>query len=579
MINWIPKTKLISVVKDKIRPAKIILDIGSGIRPQEFQKNALQICVDPFNQYVQKLREKIIIQNRQADFIVLQSDWEQIVKSLPPKSIDNIYLLDVIEHLDKNRGLRLIKQTEKIAKNQIIIFTPLGFLLQNPEKKDAWGLDGGKYQEHKSGWEPDDFDSNWQIFASKDFHTIENKKYGAFFAIKNLKKELTNEAPLGALWHLLNLKSDEPLIQIQQIKRIIRSLYVSRLPNWVIRLAKYYHSLKILFIRYPLKKIIKYILNKSRPKNLPPPNLDLQMLEKCRQIALTGRGSQACLDQGFLPVPVHFYSPLPDIKDLEQRQVWDQKSELPGIDFRPQSQLELLEGLGKFGSECNWPLNPTMRPLDFFVNNQSFSFGCAGALYVMIRHFKPKRIIEVGSGNSSKVIYQAITKNQTETKQKTHYTIIDPYPSDYISQIPNAELIAERVELVNPKIFEQLSENDLLFIDSSHSVKIGGDVTFLYLEVLPRLKPGVVIHTHDIDLPYEYPKAYATSETFRQFWTEQYLLQAFLIGNRDFEVLLGMHYIQTNQKDAFQKAFPHYDPAKHLFTSGSFWYRRLKEKK
>jgi len=197
----------------------------------------------------------------------------------------------------------------------------------------------------------------------------------------------------------------------------------------------------------------------------------------------------------------------------------------------------------------------------------------------MIRHFKPKRIIEVGSGNSSKVIYQAITKNQTETKQKTHYTIIDPYPSDYISQIPNAELIAERVELVNPKIFEQLSENDLLFIDSSHSVKIGGDVTFLYLEVLPRLKPGVVIHTHDIDLPYEYPKAYATSETFRQFWTEQYLLQAFLIGNRDFEVLLGMHYIQTNQKDAFQKAFPHYDPAKHLFTSGSFWYRRLKEKK
>jgi hypothetical protein len=129
------------------------------------------------------------------------------------------------------------------------------------------------------------------------------------------------------------------------------------------------------------------------------------------------------------------------------------------------------------------------------------------------------------------------------------------------------------VELCSPALFERLEENDILFIDSSHSVKIGSDVNFLYLEVLPRLKPGVVVHIHDIPMPYEYTKTYATNPAFRMFWTESYLLQAFLIYNSEFEVLLSMAYLQGSHPDLYREAFPSFDPEADT-GSGSIWIRR-----
>lgn len=299
------------------------------------------------------------------------------------------------------------------------------------------------------------------------------------------------------------------------------------------------------------------------------------MIRVFKRVAEFGDGSNECLKAGFLPLPVHYYSPVPDIDDLKKRQVWQKKSALKGIDFNPKRQIDLLKSLGqKYGQDCHWPLSPTDNPTNYFVDNQSFSFGCAAALYAMIRHFKPKKIIEIGSGNSSQIINQALGANKNEN-HPCQYTIIDPYPTAYVRnrKIP-AKLIAKKVETVDPKIFEKLGRNDILFIDSSHSVKIGSDVNFLYLDVLPRLKPGVVVHIHDIAIPYEYPKEYATSEHFRQFWAEQYLLQAFLVGNRDFEILQAMGYLMRDQKRVFQRAFPHYDPKIHLLNSGSFWMRK-----
>ncbi len=301
------------------------------------------------------------------------------------------------------------------------------------------------------------------------------------------------------------------------------------------------------------------------------------MIRIFKDIAYSGKGSDACLKEGFLPVPVHFYSPIPDIDDLEKRCVWNMKSSLAGIDFRLTSQLDLLRELGSsYGDECCWPLLPTDNPFEYHVENYSFSYGCAASTHCMIRRCKPSHVIEIGSGMSSRVISGAINKNKKQGGQACRYTIIDPYPSDQLKENAqgNFELIESRVELLDPMLFSQLGANDILFIDSSHSVKIGGDVNFLFLEVLPRLAPGVVVHIHDIALPFEYGKAYATNESFRQFWTEQYLLQSFMICNNEFMVLLAMSYLMTEHHDDFKKAFAHYDPAIHLFKSGSFWIQR-----
>jgi hypothetical protein len=294
-------------------------------------------------------------------------------------------------------------------------------------------------------------------------------------------------------------------------------------------------------------------------------------------VGIKGFGSDACLKKGYLPMPVHFYSPVPDIDDLEKRKIWEKRSDLKGIDFNEKKQFQNLSHLGyQFQKECHWPNEATENPSEYFINNDGFSYGCAAILHSMIREYKPKKLIEIGSGNSSKVISKALELNRIKNGVQSHYTIIDPYPPSYVARktVKVNKLYKKRVELLDPKIFETLGDGDILFIDSSHSVKIGGDVNYLYLEILPRLKPEVVVHIHDINIPYEYPKAYATSEVFRQFWTEQYLLQSFLSLNNEFEILLAMGYLMHDYPQKFQKAFPYYDPKIHHLTSGSFWMRR-----
>ena len=123
-------------------------------------------------------------------------------------------------------------------------------------------------------------------------------------------------------------------------------------------------------------------------------------------------------------------------------------------------------------------------------------------------------------------------------------------------------------------IFQQLKENDILFIDSSHTVRIGGDVNNLILDVIPFIKPGVIVHFHDICLPFEYPSVYYTNPAFRVFWTEAYLLQAFLCCNEEFEILLAMNHLQAKHMDKFCQVFPHFDLNMNWGISSSFWIRR-----
>ena len=336
-----------------------------------------------------------------------------------------------------------------------------------------------------------------------------------------------------------------------------------------------------MLIKKRIRNLLKLLIPAKLKANLvwkPARNLG-KLAPYVFQMAKSGQGTDECLELGCLPMRVNYYSPVPDIEDLFDRKVFEQRSSLAGVNFYPERQVQFLLELGrKFGDECDWPLRATSDPTQFFLNNGSFSFGCAAALHTMIRHWRPRRILEIGSGNSSLVISAALKKNRDEEPSSScDYTIIDPYPRDVISsgKLGQTSLHAERVELSDLAHFEALEANDILFIDSGHVVKIGADVNFLILEVLPRLKPGVLVHFHDINLPYAPPTAYYTNPKFRMFWTEEFLLQAFLCGNRNFEVLLAMNFIQTDHMDAFCKAFPHFDRDTNWANSGSFWIRSV----
>lgn len=297
------------------------------------------------------------------------------------------------------------------------------------------------------------------------------------------------------------------------------------------------------------------------------------LAEEISLMAQTGTGTDVCLRHKCLPLPVNYDSPVPDIADLDQRDHFNYRSLLPGIHWREEEQLAVLAQLGQmFGHECNWPADNTHNPYQYYTENVCFGYGCAAALHCFIRYFKPGRIVEIGSGFSSLVISSAIGVN---AKANSEYIIIDPYPQPIMNSLPRVtSFVKQRVELLDADFFERLGKNDILFVDSSHIVRMGSDVNYLVLEVLPRLAPGVIVHFHDIPMPWEYSRVYFTNPTFRRFWTESYLLQAFLCFNSQFEVLLAMRYLMTKHKEKFCSAFNHYSPERHHAISGSFWMRR-----
>ena len=269
---------------------------------------------------------------------------------------------------------------------------------------------------------------------------------------------------------------------------------------------------------------------------------------------------------GFHVTPVHFYQPIPDTQSLPQK-LWDHPSELVGIDMNDSVQLDLLRNrFPKFRDEYErFPTKPTGQPGRFHLNNDFFDGTDALVAYCMVRHFQPRLIIEAGSGFSSLIAAEAAAKNKTSA-----LICIEPFPREFLRQrFPGLHsLIEKKVEDVDLEFFSQLGPGDILFIDSSHTVKIGGDVNYLFLEVLPRLKPGVIVHVHDIFLPFDYRRDWVMDE-FR-FWTEQYLLQAFLTFNSEFEVLMANSYLGHYHMEDLKTAFPN----SPWWGGGSFWMRR-----
>ena len=278
--------------------------------------------------------------------------------------------------------------------------------------------------------------------------------------------------------------------------------------------------------------------------------------------------------RGYHVLPVHFHEPVPDTRTLKD-DMWLTPSELVGIDMKENSQLELLARFAyQFRREYDsFPRDKTSVPHQYYVNNGAFDSVDGEILYCMIRHFKPKRIFEIGSGNSTYLAAQAVLKNEGEGR-RCELVACEPYPNDNLKQgFPGlAKLMSVKVEDIPLTEFTGLDENDILFIDSSHVVAIGSDVKYGFLEIMPRLKKGVVVHIHDIFLPAEYPKKWVLNDY--RFWTEQYLLQAFLTFNNNFDVLWAGSFMHLRHPDKLEEAFRSYK--RDNVWPGSFWIRRAR---
>jgi predicted O-methyltransferase YrrM len=270
--------------------------------------------------------------------------------------------------------------------------------------------------------------------------------------------------------------------------------------------------------------------------------------------------------------PVQYYQPVPDTRRLDPA-LWDRRSSMPGVDIAEADQLALVEELAAtYGDEYGaFVTVPAGDPERFHFDNASFESVDAEVLYAMVRRLKPRRVLEVGSGFSSRIIGQALERNAAEDGGSPEHVVCDPFPDAGVRDGRRAfvRLIARPVEELAQGEFEALGDRDVLFIDSSHVLRIGNDVHYLFLEALPRLAPGVHVHVHDIFLPAEYPRHWVMRNHW--FWNEQYLLQAFLAFNSAWQVLWAGSYMHLTHPEVLTRAFPSYGPDVH---PGSLWMRR-----
>jgi predicted O-methyltransferase YrrM len=251
---------------------------------------------------------------------------------------------------------------------------------------------------------------------------------------------------------------------------------------------------------------------------------------------------------GVFPIRDHYYEPMFHPRHL--RRPLDAERSLPAIDFNEREQLELL---GKFRYADELARLP--RPGGFQYENPNFGPGDAEFLYSAVRHFKPARILEVGSGFSTLVAAAAVAANRAEQADyRCAIRCIEPYEMEWLEGVEGVEVVRSRIEDVSDSTVTELAANDILFIDSSHVIRPQGDVVREYLELLPLLRPGVLVHIHDIFSPRDYPRQWVVEEV--RLWNEQYLFEAFMSGNRGFRIVGALNYLAHRHPQALAACFP-----------------------
>ena len=268
---------------------------------------------------------------------------------------------------------------------------------------------------------------------------------------------------------------------------------------------------------------------------------------------------------GVYPIKDHYYEPrfvYPTNFDFNQIR------KIP-FDVDLGKQLRMLDQLVN-SVELNIFLpNVLTKQGIFFVNNPNFGAGDIDLYYLIVRLVKPVRIIEIGSGYSTMVCLKAIEQNQLEGFSN-ELTCIEPFEMPFLNQEKNISLIRKPVEEVDLELFQSLEENDVLFIDSSHIIRPGNDLLHIFFEIFPILKKGVIIHIHDIFSPRHYPKEWLTEKM--RFWNEQYLLEAFLHNNHDYQVLFTANHLVKSHYEEAKKVLIHLQPNSE---PSSFWMQKI----
>lgn len=194
-VIWLDKHLILEAVSKEIFPVDVVLDVGTGVRPQGFFPARIHICVEPHSAYAEKLVAMTVFR---SELFPIVATWNTLLPLLPDSSVDSIFALDFIEHLEKDEGVLFLAEAIRVARRQVVVFTPYGFYPQDyseSDEKDRWGLDGTQWQIHKSGWMPEDFGSGWKLLCCNNFHDMD--QFGQNLSI-----------PIGAIWAIHSVDSD-----------------------------------------------------------------------------------------------------------------------------------------------------------------------------------------------------------------------------------------------------------------------------------------------------------------------------------------------------------------------------------
>jgi methyltransferase family protein len=311
-----------------------------------------------------------------------------------------------------------------------------------------------------------------------------------------------------------------------------------------------------------------------------------RILRKCA-LALPGLGAYVRNAENLrdsLPYPPgHYHSPIPSIEEVKAREaaIWQGETikGIAGIDLNEQAQLRLLDQLAHYYPRQPFTEQKTPN-LRYYFLNDCFSFSDAIFYHCMLRHLKPKRVIEIGIGFSSSVL---LDTNDLFFDSAIRCTFIDPEPQRLYGLLKpedtrKIEVLPKLLQDVGLGLFSELSAGDILFIDSSHVAKTGSDVNLIFFEILQALAPGVHVHIHDVFYPFEYPREYVYKKLA---WNELYLLKAFLCYNRDFRITIFPSFLERFHGEKLQRVLPLAWRHPRLWPTlrgASLWIERVDEK-
>ena len=279
------------------------------------------------------------------------------------------------------------------------------------------------------------------------------------------------------------------------------------------------------------------------------------------------------MDEGVIPFlewrpPGHYYSPIPSMHEVvaQENRIFGRPDHLEGFDLNEDTQRAMLETLAPLINDVHFNVDP-QPDSRYFTNNPSYGLGDGSILQAFLRHLRPQRYLEVGSGWTTAL---ALDTNDRWLNGRLRLTCIEPYPDDLRRLVrpgDDVEIIVSPVQDVDLSRFTDLESGDILFIDCSHVVKTGSDAHHLVTRVLPVVPSGVYIHIHDMFWPFEYPRAWVDEG---RVWTESYLLHAFLLFNQEFEVVLFNDWVGAQNYDFMVNLAP----SLAIGAGGALWLRR-----